>query len=68
MVPHSISAVATLSHSTSDLVGREPEGCPAGAGGHASAAMTLDADLFDTDMSAVADSVGKMWDREAKCE
>ncbi|MDT5118829.1 MAG: hypothetical protein QOE30_4568, partial [Mycobacterium sp.] len=31
--------------------------------GHASAAMTLDvyADLFDSDLSSVAESVGKMW-------
>jgi integrase len=31
--------------------------------GHASAAMTLDvyADLFDSDLEAVAQSVGKMW-------
>jgi integrase len=31
--------------------------------GHASAAMTLDvyADLFDSDLDTVADSVGKMW-------
>jgi integrase len=36
--------------------------------GHASAAMTLDvyADLFDSDLAAVAESVGKMWAREAK--
>jgi integrase len=34
--------------------------------GHASAAMTLDvyADLFDSDMASVAESVGKMWARE----
>ena len=34
--------------------------------GHASAAMTLDtyAALFDSDMASVAESVGKMWDRE----
>jgi len=33
--------------------------------GHASAAMTLDvyADLFDSDLSSVAESVGKMWVR-----
>jgi integrase len=33
--------------------------------GHASAAMTLDvyADLFDSDLSSVAESVGKMWAR-----
>jgi hypothetical protein len=31
--------------------------------GHSSAAMTLDvyADLFDSDLDAVAASVGKMW-------
>jgi hypothetical protein len=29
--------------------------------GHASAAMTLYADLFDSDLDAVAESVGKMW-------
>ena len=31
--------------------------------GHASAAMTLDvyADLFDSDLTSVAESVGKMW-------
>jgi integrase len=35
--------------------------------GHASAAMTLDtyADLLDADMSSVAETVGKMWAREA---
>jgi len=35
---------------------------------HAGAAMTLDvyADLFDSDLNAVADSVAKMWPREAK--
>ncbi len=35
--------------------------------GHASAAMTLDvyADLFDSDLDAVAESVAKMWPREA---
>ena len=35
--------------------------------GHASAAMTLDvyADLFDSDLTSVADSVAKMWPREA---
>ncbi len=35
--------------------------------GHASAAMTLDvcADLFDSDLSSVAESVGKMWARES---
>lgn len=34
--------------------------------GHASAAMTLDtyADLFDSDLSTVADSIGKMWDKK----
>jgi site-specific recombinase XerD len=34
--------------------------------GHASAAMTLDvyADLFDSDLSSVAESVGKMWVRD----
>jgi integrase len=33
--------------------------------GHASAAMTLDvyADLFDSDLDAVAETVGKMWAR-----
>ncbi|BBY61150.1 tyrosine-type recombinase/integrase [Mycolicibacterium sarraceniae] len=42
--------------------------------GHASAAMTLDvyADLFDDDLSAVADklseTVGKMWAREVKLD
>ena len=36
--------------------------------GHASAAMTLDvyADLFDSDLSSVAESVGKMWARESE--
>lgn len=36
--------------------------------GHASAAMTLDvyADLFDSDLTSVADSVGKMWARSAE--
>lgn len=36
--------------------------------GHASAAMTLDvyADLFDSDLTSVAESVGKMWAREAE--
>ena len=36
--------------------------------GHASAAMTLDvyADLFDSDLTSVAESVAKMWPREAK--
>jgi integrase len=35
--------------------------------GHASAAMTLDtyADLFDSDLDSVAESVGKMWARAA---
>jgi integrase len=35
--------------------------------GHASAAMTLDvyADLFESDLDAVAESVGKMWARPA---
>jgi integrase len=35
--------------------------------GHASAAMTLDvyADLFDSDLAAVAESVAKMWPRQA---
>jgi integrase len=35
--------------------------------GHASAAMTLDvyADLFDSDLSTVAESVAKMWPRQA---
>jgi Phage integrase family len=35
--------------------------------GHASAAMTLDvyADLFDSDLTSVAESVGKMWARQA---
>ena len=35
--------------------------------GHASAAMTLDvyADLFDSDLDAVAESVAKMWPRQA---
>ena len=34
--------------------------------GHASAAMTLDvyADLFDSDLTSVAESVGKMWARQ----
>jgi integrase len=34
--------------------------------GHASAAMTLDvyADLFDSDLDSVAESVSKMWPRE----
>jgi integrase len=36
--------------------------------GHASAAMTLDvyADLFDSDLTSVTESVGKMWAREAQ--
>lgn len=36
--------------------------------GHASAAMTLDvyADLFESDLTLVADSVGKMWARGAE--
>ena len=36
--------------------------------GHASAAMTLDvyADLFDSDLTSVAESVGKMWARHAQ--
>jgi hypothetical protein len=36
--------------------------------GHASAAMTLDvyADLFDSDLTSVAESVGKMWARTAE--
>jgi integrase len=36
--------------------------------GHASAAMTLDvyADLFDSDLTSVAESVGKMWARQSK--
>jgi integrase len=36
--------------------------------GHASAAMTLDgyADLFDSDLTSVAESVGKMWARLAQ--
>jgi len=36
--------------------------------GHASAAMTLDvyADLFDSDLSSVAESVGKMWARQSQ--
>jgi integrase len=36
--------------------------------GHASAAMTLDvyADLFDSDLASVAESVGKMWARQAQ--
>jgi hypothetical protein len=35
--------------------------------GHASAAMTLDvyADLFDSDLTSVAESVGKLWARQA---
>ena len=35
--------------------------------GHASAAMTLDvyADLFDSDLTSVAESVAKMWPRQA---
>jgi integrase len=35
--------------------------------GHASAAMTLDvyADLFESDLDAVADRVRDMWDRQA---
>jgi integrase len=34
--------------------------------GHASAAMTLDvyADLFDSDLTSVAESVAKMWPRQ----
>lgn len=36
--------------------------------GHASAAMTLDvyADLFDSDLMSVADSVGKMWAKQSQ--
>ena len=36
--------------------------------GHASAAMTLDvyADLFDSDLTTVAESVAKMWPQQAK--
>ena len=36
--------------------------------GHASAAMTLDvyADLFDSDLTSVAESVGKMWARNTQ--
>ena len=36
--------------------------------GHASAAMTLDvyADLFDSDLTSAAESVGKMWARESQ--
>jgi integrase len=36
--------------------------------GHASAAMTLDvyADLFDSDLTSVAESVGKMWARQSQ--
>jgi len=36
--------------------------------GHASAAMTLDvyADLFDSDLAAVADNVAKMWPQSAQ--
>jgi len=36
--------------------------------GHASAAMTLDvyADLFESDLTSVAESVGKMWARQAQ--
>jgi integrase len=36
--------------------------------GHASAAMTLDvyADLFDSDLTSVADSVGNMWARQSQ--
>ncbi|WAC92259.1 tyrosine-type recombinase/integrase [Mycobacterium sp. Aquia_213] len=36
--------------------------------GHASAAMTLDvyADLFDSDLSSVAESVGKLWARTSQ--
>jgi integrase len=35
--------------------------------GHASAAMTLDvyADLFESDLDSVAESVAKMWPRQA---
>jgi integrase len=35
--------------------------------GHASAAMTLDvyADLFESDLDAVAENVGKMWAQDA---
>jgi hypothetical protein len=35
--------------------------------GHTSAAMTLDvyADLFDSDLDAVAENVAKMWSRRA---
>ena len=35
--------------------------------GHASAAMTLYvyADLFDSDLAAVAESVAKLWPRQA---
>jgi hypothetical protein len=36
--------------------------------GHASAAMTLDvyADLFDSDLTSVAESAGKMWAQQAQ--
>jgi Phage integrase family len=36
--------------------------------GHTSAAMALDvyADLFDSDLSSVAETVGKMWARESQ--
>ena len=38
--------------------------------GHASAAMTLDvyADLFDSDLASVAESVAKMWPRQARSQ
>jgi integrase len=36
--------------------------------GHASAAMTLDvyADLFDSDLESVAETVAKLWPREGQ--
>jgi integrase len=38
--------------------------------GHASAAMTLDvcADLFDSDLDSVAESVAKMWPQQANSQ
>ena len=49
-----------------DLRGCKPQGCTADVG-RASAAMTLDvyAELFESDMDAVAEKVGKMWARRA---
>jgi len=51
-----------------DQRGGQSEGGSADAGGHASAAMTLDvyADLFDSGLTSVAESVGKMWARQSQ--